>query len=198
MEKSFLIIFKDYSHLGNITELFPVTNKMINAQSSYLLSYENFIQYFKNCKEITEYDFYISTNFTYGWMPTILNYKSKNIQECVKLLNIVKKGIKLSKHELEILKTTINNSIVGTSKLLHFINPELYAIWDSRACNFLYGKTYKTNKIDSFLEYMKICNEIRNLDTNKDIVKLYAEKFGYKVSSYRAIEQIIYLNGGFK
>ena len=48
------------------------------------------------------------------------------------LLNKAKSGNLLNSEELEIVKKCVNNSLVGTSKLLHFINPSIYAIWDSK------------------------------------------------------------------
>ena len=75
---------------------------------------------------------------TYGWMPTILDElgelddvsKEGNL---VKYLNKAKhhKKERLNIREIEHIASCINNSVVGASKLLHFINPNVYAIWDS-------------------------------------------------------------------
>lgn len=70
----------------------------------------------------------IGISFTYSWMPTILkSMKLENTEKAIILLNKVKRGKILSVDELLILKETFNNSLVGSSKLLHFINPEKYA-----------------------------------------------------------------------
>src|SRR5690606_14666185 len=103
-----------------------------------LVSYPYFLNYFRNIKEIELDNLIIGISFTYSWMPTIL--KSLNLVnslEAIKILNEVKNGHFTSVEDLLILKQTINNSLVGTSKLLHFINPERYAIWDSRVFRFL-------------------------------------------------------------
>lgn len=99
---------------------------------SYLETYPEFIQYFRNIDRIERHHLIISSHFIYGWMPTILNIDLKSINEVLRLLNEVKSGKLLTVEELMILKKCINNSLVGLSKLLHFINPRSYAIWDSR------------------------------------------------------------------
>lgn len=54
---------------------------------SYDKSYIYFLKYFENKHILTEEDLIISANFTYGWMPTILNFKNTNYTECVDILN---------------------------------------------------------------------------------------------------------------
>lgn len=81
-------------------------------------------------------------------MPTILNLKKYendtdssevNLEDEVVLINKAKKGESLDEKELDLLKRRINNSMVGLSKLLHFINPEQYAIWDSKIYRCIRG-----------------------------------------------------------
>ena len=113
---------------------------------SYLISYREFIDYFKNLEKIEFHNFIIATHFVYGWMPKILQLR--NLPEennfmnlCSTLLstlNKIKRRLEISDTELNILVTVINNSIVGVSKLLHFINPEDYAIWDSNVYRYIY------------------------------------------------------------
>ena len=72
----------------------------------------------------------------YGWMPTILkNWKFENFNADVPvstIRNLDTVGAArafLSRIDPE---SPINNSWVGLSKLLHFLNPEIFPIWDSR------------------------------------------------------------------
>ena len=46
----------------------------------------------------------------------------------------------LSDEEIGALASLINNSLVGASKLLHFVAPEHFAIWDLRIYRFLYER----------------------------------------------------------
>ena len=112
--------------------------------NTYLISYRHFIDYFNKVSTITFHEMTIGINFTYGWMPTIFDYRSDNYNKAIEILNRVKIGIVPSNEdpnidELIILRNLFNNSIVGASKLMHFINPDIIPIWDSRVCEYLTG-----------------------------------------------------------
>lgn len=164
---------------------------------TYDKSYVYFLKYFENKETLTEEDLIISSNFTYGWMPTILNFKATNFNECVDILNLSKSKDRLNKVEIETLKKLINNSLVGTSKLLHFINPNKYAIWDSRVCKFLSNTTHKyfIEKTDIFYTYLDICNDLINeADYEKYIHNKYLETIGHDATKMKSIEQLMFLN----
>ena len=111
------------------------------TEDSYIKTYPEFIQYFKNISNISKHNLVISSHFVYGWMPTIIELKFQDMEGGVlKSLNNAKNGAMLTVGELELLKSTINNSLVGLSKLLHFINPADYAIWDSRIYRYTTDK----------------------------------------------------------
>jgi hypothetical protein len=181
--------------MNHTTLLSLLLDKMkdVVVNSNYAKFYGYFIDYFKKISKIEESHFYISTNFVYGWMPTILNYKSDRISESIFLLNIAKSGKTLSEDQLTILKSTINNSIVGVSKLLHFIDPDIYAIWDRRICYFLYGTTYKADNIERFMEYtLFMRNVISSSDFDVFYLK-YQQKFNdYSSGKMRALENMMF------
>lgn len=106
-------------------------------------SYNEFIKYFDEINsEIKLHHLIISSHFVYGWMPTILKFKNTNIKEVLIYLNKARSNHLLSEKELLEIKACVNNSMVGTSKLLHFINPQIYAIWDSRVLRYINGNKY--------------------------------------------------------
>ncbi|WP_371804473.1 hypothetical protein [Candidatus Lokiarchaeum ossiferum] len=128
--------------------------KKNNYPYNYYHSYPHFLRYFSDLREISIHNFYISTNFIYGWMPTILSYSILEIPKTVELLNLVKHGVPLSPDQIGIIVRTIHNSLVGTSKLLHFINPTQYAMWDSNICLQFYGEA--TEKIKTSIAAYEI------------------------------------------
>lgn len=171
----------------------------------YLKTYNHFIKYFKNKKKITEHDFIIGIHAIYGWMPTILKKLDlEDIDNTLIILNNVKNSKTiLSKEDLLLLKLRINNSMVGVSKLLHFINPEKYAIWDSRVYRYMYDKT-PTSQITSvkkYLEYISILNEIEVMDNDNKFYKNVCEKldkqfkneeFSKDITKKRTIELVMF------
>lgn len=152
----------------------PLTDDF-ERQDSYFETYPIFIDYFKNLKKITYDEAVIGAHAVYGWMPTILTLHEESKKAIPDLLNDAKKGEKLKEEHLETLKNWMNNSIVGVSKLLHFINPELYPIWDSNINGILFDAKngYKTNDIDRYIEYRTVM-----LDCIKDerFQKLFSKK----------------------
>jgi hypothetical protein len=148
---------------------------------SYHKSYRHFINYFAERNEITEQDLVIGSNFTYGWMPTILNFKSRDFDLAVAALNRAKMTTRISSADLMLLKGLINNSLVGVSKLLHFINPQVYAIWDSRVCNFLTGKSHKqkVEKIDLYWSYLDLCERVTHAPQFERIHTRFANRLNF-------------------
>ena len=51
------------------------------TEDSYIKTYPEFIQFFKNINSISKYDLVISSHFVYGWMPTIIELKFQDIEE---------------------------------------------------------------------------------------------------------------------
>lgn len=166
-----------------------------DSTSSYFISYPKFIQYFKNVDNITEHELTIGAFFVYGWMPTILrNFTLKSTKECQKILNQSKReNTRLSIEDLEKLLPIINNSAVGLSKLLHFINPEVYPIWDSRVCRQLLKRkkahSYQVNNIKNYCTYIELLNSFRNESGFKSIREQVSKK---DLSDMRIIEMIIF------
>lgn len=67
----------------------------------------------------------------YGWMPTILrNSMWANCEDEISILLKRKTGT-FSDGEMKTLLDFVNGSYIGVSKLLHFTDPNNWAIWDS-------------------------------------------------------------------
>lgn len=175
---------------------------------SYLHSYPYFINYFANIQnhKIEIDNLVIGIHFVYGWMPTIFEFKNQeDFVVATEILNKAKVGEPLKSKDYETLKRLLNGSLVGTSKLLHFINPEKYAIWDSRVYNYLrkniesHKFSYDIGDISNYERYLNYLSEVTNSVEFSEIYSLVNEKienkFKYKISSFRAIELLMFING---
>jgi hypothetical protein len=167
---------------------------ILAENDSYIESYSEFINYFKNIDWIEKHHLVIASHFVYGWMPTIIQLDTKNIDEVLATLNGVKAGHYVTENQLEIIKQCVNNSMVGTSKLLHFINPELYAIWDSRIFRYLTGKksSYGIDKPKAYLKYLEGMKEIANHKDYRSLHFAIERNFKYEISPMRAIEILMF------
>ena len=167
-------------------------------KQTYDISYPEFLEYFKRIDTISRHSLIIGINFTYGWMPTIFDFRSNNFDEAVNILNDVKKGIIPTIKQLEALKGLFNNSLVGTSKLLHFINPEKFAIWDSRVYRYLTEKEPYHDRIgncEAYLSFLIFCDFLTQKIEFEKVHTSICNKFGYSMTKFRTAEVIMYING---
>jgi len=174
-------------------------NVQFLPMDSFLLSYREFVTYFATREVLTTHDLIIGAHFTYGWMPTILNIHSRKPEEdfptAVAILNEVKRGSLIGEKELLFLKGIINNSLVGPSKLLHFINPKTYAIWDSNVCKYINGKANQVSNVKNYLAYLDNCGEITLNQRFEQVHASMNKKIGYDVTPYRALELVMFKTG---
>ncbi len=131
-------------------------------------------------------------------MPTVFSFKKDNISQVLEILNKAKLEEELNEKELKELMQCFNNSLVGASKLLHFICPDKYAIWDSRVYRFLFEQEpyiYRTSNIISYLDYLKMCSEVTSHSKYQKIHEILEKGISQKISKMRSIELIFYSNG---
>jgi hypothetical protein len=169
----------------------------IKRKSDYL-SYPEFIKYFSEIETITKHNLIIAINFTYGWMPTIFEFCSDNFEEIINILNRAKQGTIPTIAELDLLKGLLNNSLVGTSKLLHLINPSKFAIWDSRVYRYLTGNEPHEKRIgnsNSFLYYIEFCDYLIKHEGFDIVQKSIERKVGYSMTAKRITELVMFSNG---
>ena len=168
------------------------------ADNPFTYSYFAFLQYFRDLSQIDAHHVIIGANFTYGWMPTMLKFKTTQFGEAAVILNRVKQGEKIDHPDLLFLAHLINNSLVGVSKLLHFIAPYQYAIWDSRVASYLYPKlTYHhLHHTRTYSNYLQTCNELITQPEFTAVHQSINHKMGQPVTPMRAVEIIMYTKSG--
>lgn len=118
--------------------------------------------------------------FAYSWMPTIPTIKFELLENDSNLLVDLKSlqsGDSYNLHDiLGKLVPAINNSLVGTTKTLHFLAPDKIAIIDSRVVNawkkyinygdlkfhYTFTKSNIQESINSYVEFNYLMNTWRN------------------------------------
>lgn len=164
-------------------------------------SYRHFVGYFADREDLTEREVVIGSFFTYGWMPTMLDLRG-DLHDTIELLKRVKiQGCRLSTDEIKTIASNVNGSVVGTSKLLHFIRPDVHAIWDSRVYRYLHQEKpyiYRLEAPDAYGGYLDRLAELRQ-DARFDQLKRRLEaEIGYGVSHNRIGEYVMYHHGGIE
>lgn len=128
-------------------------------------------------------------------MPKILTLGKRDLNQAAELLNLIRSGNSIGTDGLQSLKEIVNNSTVGLSKLLHFVNPNLYAIWDSNVAHYLLGRPCPQNWIGDltlYTDYLQLCQDIVQLPDYKSIHEVVTDKVGYSMSSLRTLELLMF------
>jgi hypothetical protein len=162
-------------------------------------SYREFISFFQARPVLTSHDITVGAYMVYGWMPHGLNvFDVNNLNALVAIMNRAKLGQFPAEEEIKLLFRSINNSLVGPSKLLHFVNPAIFAIWDSRVFRFIEGREPRQNEMSSVRNYLDYHGNLRNLVAETDFHQVHESmnrKIGYWVTPFRACEYVMYMRG---
>ena len=146
------------------------------------------------------------SHMAYGWMPTTL--KMCDINDEIK--HDDKKTI-LDAFDVQppedardfvvgFASSPINDSCIGLSKALHFINPEFFPIWDSNVAEtFEVHHHYQMKKTKVYECYIDFCHSALDCQTVAEAVNQVQDLIcchaGYKVEKIRALEFILFVRG---
>lgn len=135
----------------------------------------------------------------YGWMPTILKscdpsrFNQDSPISKVRSVSTREEGA----HLIDVMddEAPVNNSWVGTSKFIHFLNPDMFPIWDSRVAK-CFGMNWP-NQYNKKLAYSSYFNFIHDeIGAGHDwidaVAMHIATKHGYFPSAVRCIELVLF------
>ena len=164
--------------------------------SSYIKSYESILDFFNDI-ELNENSLIQGAHMVYGWMPRILNITKHDLETQNVLLSLKKINKEIDEANLNVIIKFMNNSNVGASKLLHFMYPKKYPIWDSQICEIILGKSHHL-KVQNTPNYISYCEAIQNLINElpknlKNFKKEFEKIFKYQISNVRAAELMLFL-----
>ena len=187
------------AEMRNIFDLEPHTQVL--QDNSYIISYPHILSYFSALEAIGAADVVRGAHMVYGWMPTVLGLypenPNKTLNEIAELLTKAKNNDPLSDAQIQDVASVVNNSLVGASKLLHFVAPHKYAIWDSKIYAFVHEKkanNYRVNNVDLYVKYLEALEGLEKKAGFGAFHQSINRKVGYEVSSKRAIELVMFLN----
>ncbi len=176
---------------------------LVDPKDSYIISYPHILKYFQGIDKFSVEDLVCGAHMIYGWMPTILHLHPNEVslEGGVVILKKVKESgyIPGKYNDLEKLAKLVNHSLVGASKLLHFVAPEKFAIWDSLIYTYVFNEPASYNKLKKIDKYQKY---IHGLEETKKETGFEAFRRGVcakigdnntEISAFRAIELIMFL-----
>lgn len=176
-----------------LTSKYPEAIRCIDGSEQYLRTYPELLRSTTIlAKEMGEDALPAIAHMAYGWMPTILKKFSDSQPGIVGTATGCRSFEEASGLIQSLEDSPINNSWVGMSKVLHFINPEFFPIWDSRVAKHFDLKITQVNKKNHFLEYLTFVAKHRNKDEVKKVEEAFVKEAGYSVSDVRACEFILF------
>jgi hypothetical protein len=134
--------------------------------------------------------------YAYSWMPTIPNVRKISYAEWSRikgLLHANQDNEAEVRRLLQLLIPIINNSLVGTSKVLHFINPVVFPILDTRVLK-TWNRLFKSRKALQLRKSLLNNHRDRLIDGYMNYIKLvhqWKDACRRKIS-IRKIEELLY------
>ncbi len=138
----------------------------------------------------------------YGWMPTILktfHCDRFNSQRPVAAIRSIDTALAASGfiNGMDRL-APLNGSWVGTSKLLHIINPGVFPIWDSRvAARFNLTTRYRINAKQSYVAYLNFIHaDIQDwTEMIQGVRQHIGDVYNYRPTDVRCLELLLFADG---
>jgi hypothetical protein len=196
---SFALLMEIVQQAG-MRNIFRLEPRTTIPQNSYIRSYRHILGYFAALSDLSASDLVRGAHMVYGWMPTTLDLMPRNPQITLEvgagLLTRAKTEM-LTDAQITDLRGLINNSVIGASKLLHFVAPDRYAIWDSKVCSFVLGRAATHHCVNNVGRYRNYLNKLDTLKTDvrfREFHRSVINKVGYQVSDLRAIELVMFCN----
>ena len=145
-------------------------------------------------------------HMAYGWMPATL--KKCDINDDIQheygktILDAfeVKTSGDARNFVESFASSPINDSCIGFSKALHFINPAIFPIWDSNvAKSFEVYNHYQMKKTKVYGCYIEFCHSALDCQTVAEAVKQVQDLIccheDYEIEKIRALEFILFVIG---
>lgn len=184
----------------------------VPPDNSYLRSYPYLVAHVAALGRLDEGAFTTTAHLAYGWMPTVLHLHANAIAAALPCVERARQGEVLTVAEVQQIAAAVNRSVVGTSKVLHFVNPALYPIWDRRVYRFYHrtpdgrpaaGHFYQVNDAAAYYAYADVCRQVVRLPGFASIHGAVSAQFqplpgyaGFQVTPLRALEYVMFSAAG--
>lgn len=168
---------------------------------TYLSTYPDIINFAKAYTPNNARQFRQLALLVYGWMPRVLRIDPAHSQQAIAAITAASNA-NISNYQNIAIQDIANclHSLVGASKLLHFINPNVFPIWDSKIQAFrnLPNGNYDMANIQNYHAYV---DDVHNIIADQNFNAYYAAFVGvfnnrleqsninqYQVGAIRAVE----------
>ncbi len=158
---------------------------------------KHFVREFGSGQEMTARRAVIAASCAYSWMATIPSFDMGVVEEAANTLARVSQGPDPCAFKLDKLRQFTNRSVVGMSKVLHFVAPKKYPILDGNVKDYLkvHGQRVDTDSVISYLEYTQACRIAAKTTEGRKTHAIVRDRLGRNVTAIRALELVMYSAG---
>ena len=134
---------------------------------TYLLTYPSMVKFGRSCP-LDAHHFHLLAALAYGWMPRVVRIDPGRLPEALETLKWARRQKRdaawkdIKRAMIEHLEACLG-SMVGASKVLHFVNPYAFPIWDSRIEGLRKGgkARQKDMTVAGYMAYAKDVYKVR-------------------------------------
>jgi hypothetical protein len=193
----------------NLDDLTPAIEKINSSPAvnelravTYLWTYPSIRAIADGRSEINICVFHQLATATYGWMPRVVRIDPTYVQSALEAVNQALAVRHDTISEVDVMSIAeCLHSLVGASKVLHFVNPTVFPIWDSRIEGLRLGRKPSQIHMDNpekLYSYISNVHEIlqdeRFSEFHRDFQLSFERRLlachipPYTVSEVRAVE----------
>ena len=183
----------------------------MHAGNSYLHSYPFLLAHVAALGPLDKGALIAVAHLTYGWVPTVLHLDFDALPDALQRVEEARRGSVLTVPQLQQVAAAVNHSVVGASKLLHFVNPATYPIWDRHVYRFCYrtldglpaaGHFYQVNDAAAYSDYAQTCRLVVQMPAFAPIYQAVLQQFqqlpayaDHRVGPLRALAFVMFSAG---
>jgi hypothetical protein len=131
-------------------------------EHTYLATYSGMIAIGAATADSNAVRFNQLSTMVYGWMPRIIRIDPAHSPDAVEAMALAITATPASFAHVPIQHISdCLHSVVGASKLLHFINPDVFPIWDSKIEGFRARPRSDVTSAEQYLYYVREVHQIR-------------------------------------
>jgi hypothetical protein len=166
--------------------------RTLEIDARYLATYPLFLDFFRTriaVKRVAPRDAKIAVVLVYSWMGQHARLDPvcwDGFERASSALQSVRRG-EPDARAIEALRSFVGGSLVATSKFLHLLDPDTYAMWDQHVARaaYRYRHRYQYNRVDRYLEYLR---DLRELEIGQRVRQRVRKVIGDDASPLRVKE----------
>lgn len=177
--------------------------RQINANDRYLEVYPELLAGMQALLPLTRQNLALAAHAVFGWMPTQLRVDMGQINAALPIVNrVLPIGAQITTNDIALLASTFQaangNSVVAASKILHFLAPERFPIWDRLVAKIWGLSSSGPEAAENYHGFLQACLQFADHPHGQQACAAFRQRlaqagYTYPMSDMRVLELIFFL-----